>query len=179
MSQPTSLRVADLAQNRPVPFELVPDEPTLAALAQELDLLALRKLRFTGTLRAQGKRDWALTGNLGATVVQPCVVTLDPVTTRIEAPVERIFLSDYIEPETAEIEMTEDERTEPLRAEIDLARILTEALALALPLYPRRDEASLGEAVFSGPGIAPMRNEDARPFAGLAGLRDSLKPPKE
>lgn len=179
MTQPSSLRVADLAQNRPVPFELVPDATALAALAQELDLLGLRKVRLAGTLRARGKRDWALDGTLGATVVQPCVVTLDPVTTRIETPVERLFLANYTEPDGTEVEMHEDERTEPLGPDIDLARILAEALALALPLYPRKDEATLGEAVFAAPGIAPMRDEDARPFAGLAGLRDSLKPSEE
>jgi hypothetical protein len=28
--------------------------------------------------------------------------------------------------------------------------------------------------VVTEPGVAPMRDEDARPFAGLAGLKDQL-----
>jgi len=32
----------------------------------------------------------------------------------------------------------------------------------------------LGEAVFAAPGTAPLRDEDTRPFAGLAGLRAAL-----
>ena len=32
--------------------------------------------------------------------------------------------------------------------------------------------AELGDAVFAAPGITPMRDEDARPFSGLAALKD-------
>jgi uncharacterized metal-binding protein YceD (DUF177 family) len=52
---------------------------------------------------------------------------------------------------------------------------LAEALALALPLYPRAPGAELGEAAFTEPGKPVLRDEDARPFAGLAHLRDKLK----
>ncbi|MEX0305556.1 MAG: DUF177 domain-containing protein, partial [Leisingera sp.] len=84
MSDSTALRVADLPQNAPTAFEIIPDKGTLAALAAELGVNALRKLRFTGEIKAMGKKDWKLSGRLGATVVQDCVVTLEPVTTRIE-----------------------------------------------------------------------------------------------
>jgi uncharacterized metal-binding protein YceD (DUF177 family) len=57
---------------------------------------------------------------------------------------------------------------------IDVSAVMAEALALHLPLYPRAGGADLGEAVFTEPGLAPMRDEDAKPFAGLAGLRDTL-----
>ena len=48
------------------------------------------------------------------------------------------------------------------------------ALALALPLYPRAEGADLAQAQFAGPGVTPMTDEDARPFAGLKDLRDKL-----
>ena len=35
--------------------------------------------------------------------------------------------------------------------------------------------AELGEAVYTAPGQIPMSDEDARPFAGLAALRDKLE----
>ena len=44
------------------------------------------------------------------------------------------------------------------------------ALALALPLYPRAAGVELGEAVFTEPGLAPLREGDLKPFAALAGL---------
>lgn len=175
MTDTTALRVADLPQNAPTSFELTPDAEQRDALARDLGLLALRKLRFAGRITAQGKRDWLLEAQLGATVVQPCVVTLEPVTTRIDAEVRRLFVAGLAEPEASEVEMTEDDTVEPLGAEIDPAAVMAEALALALPLYPRKPDADLGEAVFAEPGVEPMRDEDTKPFAGLAGLRDALK----
>ena len=172
---PTRLAVADLAQNRPNLFEVILTEPQRTKLAAELDLLGLRKVRFAGEIVAQGKRDWRLYSKLGATVVQPCVVTLDPVTTRIDTDVARIYEANFVYPDETEAEMPDDETREPLPEEIDLHEILAEALALNLPSYPRADGADLGEAVFTEPGKAAMRDEDARPFAGLAALREQLE----
>ncbi|MDP5216042.1 DUF177 domain-containing protein [Ruegeria sp. 2205SS24-7] len=168
-------RVADLPQNSPTQFHLRPAAPELSRIAADLDLLGLRKLVFSGDIATQGRKDWALTGKLGATVVQPCIVTLEPVTTRIDIPVKRLFLADWQEPEASEVEMPEDDETEALPPELDLSQIMTESLALALPLYPRSAGADSGEMVFTEPGKTPMRDEDAKPFAGLADLRDALK----
>ncbi|MFK7753606.1 MAG: YceD family protein [Sedimentitalea sp.] len=178
MSDQTALRVSDLNQNAPTPFELRPDSDHLKALAAELGLLGLKKLRFGGKISALGPRDWQLQAQLGATVVQSCVLTLDPVTTRLDTKVERRFLADMPEPELAEIEMESDDSIEKLGSWIDPAAIMAEALALALPLYPRSTDAALGEAVFTKPGQTPMRDEDARPFAGLAALRTTLDQPE-
>ena len=70
--------------------------------------------------------------------------------------------------------MTEDDTIERLGAWIDPAVVMIEALTLAVPDYPRKDDVTLGEAVYTKPGDAPMTEADARPFAGLAGLRDKL-----
>ncbi len=175
MSNQTSLRVADLPQNAPTPFDLRPDSKALEAIRDDLGLLGLRKLSFTGDVRAQGKRDWALNGKLGATVIQPCVVTLEPVTTRIDIPVTRIFVADWSDPDEEEFEIPEGDESEPLGPEIDPSLVMIEALSLALPQYPRKDGAALDQADFTEPGKQAMTDEDAKPFAGLAGLRDALK----
>ncbi len=175
MTDTHALRVADLPQNAATPFDLIPDAEARATLARDLGLNGLRKLRFSGTVSAHGARDWLLEGHLGATVVQPCVVTLEPVTTRIETEVRRLFVAEMAAPDAPEVEMPEDDTTEQLGARIDPAAVMAEALALALPLYPRKEGAELGEAVFTEPGQTPMRDEDTRPFAGLAGLRNALK----
>ncbi|MEH6673099.1 MULTISPECIES: YceD family protein [unclassified Sulfitobacter] len=172
---PTALRVAELSQNAQTPFSLRPDADSLRKIAEELDLSALRKLSFEGRLKALGRSDWQLEARLGATVVQPCVVTLEPVQTRIDVDITRLFVQDYEQPEETEVEIPEDDRTEPLGAWIDPAVIMIEALALEVPEYPRADGAELGQAVYTKPGEAPMTDEDARPFAGLADLKDQLK----
>jgi uncharacterized metal-binding protein YceD (DUF177 family) len=175
MNESTALRVADLSQNAPTPFEIRPESAALTALAEELGLNALRKLRFAGEIRASGKRDWVLDGVLGATVVQDCVVTLEPVTTRIDQKVRRQYLAAYETPEGDEVEMPEDDGSEPLGSHIDPFEVMIEALSLAIPAYPRKDGQELGEAVFTAPGIAPMRDEDTKPFAALSALKDQLK----
>ncbi|MCR8825521.1 YceD family protein [Pseudosulfitobacter koreensis] len=171
----TALRVSSLPQNAPKPFALLPDAPQMRDIAAELGLLGLRKLRFEGQIEALGRADWRLTAKIGATVVQPCVVSLEPVTTRIDAPVERIFQHNFVTPEgEVEVEMDEDERTEPLGAWIDPGAVMVEALSLNLPLYPRAPDAELDQTNFTKDGVKPMTDEDARPFAGLAALRDQL-----
>ena len=168
------LRLADLSARKTTRLLFEPESEARAAMAEELGLSELRKLRLEGTLTPMGKSDWRLTAHLGATVVQPCVVTLEPVVTRIEEPLERQYVSDYQDPEGAEVEMPEDDTTEPLPAAIDLAALAAEALALAVPAYPRADGAEAPEAVFAPPGVTPLRDADLNPFAGLAGLKDKL-----
>ncbi|MEL6518030.1 MAG: DUF177 domain-containing protein [Pseudomonadota bacterium] len=171
----TVLRVADLAASEATRFDVTADGDARAALAAQMGILGVRKLRFSGEIAPAGKADWRLTGTLGATVVQACVVTLEPVTTRVDEPVERLYLAEIPpEPEATEVEMPEDDTTEALGDVIDLHLVMAEALALALPMYPRAADADLEQAQFAGPGVAPMTDEDARPFAGLKELRDKL-----
>lgn len=174
------IRVATLSHTRATEFDLRPDAAQNAALAAALGLLGLRKVRLAGRIAAEPGGGWRLTATLGATVVQPCSVTLAPVTTRIDERVERRYLPDYRDPaEDAvpddEIEVPDDVDTEALGTAIDPGVVMAEALALALPLYPRAADAELGEAAFTEPGKPAMRDEDARPFAGLAHLRDKLQ----
>ena len=179
---PTALRVADLPVSRVTAFDLRPEAEEMRGIAADLGLSGLRKLSFKGTIRAQDRRDWLLEGMLGATVVQPCVVTLEPVTTRIDLPVRRLYLADPapILPEGDEIEMPEDDTVEPLGAAIDPHAVMIEALVLALPEWPRADGAHLGSLTVTEPGQAPLTEEAMKPFAGLASLRDKLgTPPKD
>jgi uncharacterized metal-binding protein YceD (DUF177 family) len=177
MTEPRHIRLGELPTRRPTPFRVEPGPAELEAMARALGLSALRKVRLEGELRPHGKGDWDLAARLGATVVQPCVVTLAPVTTRIEEPVERRFRADLpAPPQGAEVEMPEDDALEPLPETLDLSRVLAEALALAIPEYPRAAGAALEEAVFTEPGQAPLTDDAVRPFAGLAGLRDRLDP---
>ncbi|MDU8926805.1 DUF177 domain-containing protein [Alisedimentitalea sp. MJ-SS2] len=179
-TSPSRFRVSDLPQNRATRFCLTPDSDQMSAIADEMNLTGLRKMRFEGQITSEGKTDWRLEARLGATVVQPCVVTLDPVTTRIEDQVIRRFLANLPDETSSdddidgEIEMPEDETIDKLGSHIDLEAVMIEALALGLPQYPRLGGAHLEAAQFTEPGKAPMQDEDARPFAGLKALRDSL-----
>lgn len=169
-------RTATLASRKPTRFDFRPDAEGRAAMAAALDLIALPAFRLSGEFRPVGKRDFDLVATLTAEAVQPCSVSLAPVPCTLNDGVHRRYVADYVAPEGDEVEMTDDE-TDALPEVIDLAEVAVEALALALPLYPRAAGAELGEAVFAAPGVAPLADTDLKPFAGLAALADKLKKP--
>lgn len=168
------LRSATLATRKPTRFDLRPDRATRQWIAAQLGLLDLPAFRFTGEIRPEGRNDFTLDAALTAEAVQPCSVTLAPVTARITEQVRRRYIADWQEPEGDEVEMPEDDTQDPLPEIIDPAFVAMEALELALPLYPRAEGVELGEAVFAAPGTAPLKDEDLRPFAGLAALKSRL-----
>ena len=167
-------RVADLAARKVTRFNLNFSGADLERIAVDVGADKLRKLRFAGELRPIGRRDWMLEAEMGATVVQPCVVSLAPVTTRIDETVRRTYLSDFQPPNDTEAEIPEDDSIEPLGAVIDAGAVLIEALGLAMPLYPRAEAAELGDVAVSEPGVTPLKDGEIKPFAGLAALRDRL-----
>ena len=126
------------------------------ALARHLGISAVRELHFKGELRPHGRRDFDLEADLTATVVQPCVVTLAPVRTRIAEPVRRRYLDGLAPPEARRGGNARGRHAKNRCPQvIDLGAVLTEALALALPLYPRAPGAELGE-------VGPCRRRGSR-----------------
>lgn len=168
---PTIIRSAEVQGRRARDIALVADAEARAAVARDLGLVALERLELRGTLRPEGARDLLLEARLGARAAQPCVVTLEPVWTTLDAPVLRRYLADMPDAPPGETEMPEDDTAEPLPEAIDLVAVAAEALALVLPDYPRAAGAALGEAVFGPPGAEPLRDADVHPFAALRTLR--------
>ena len=169
------IRMSDLKHRQPTTVALEPDVAGRQAVAQDLGILAVRKLRLTGTLTPIGKRDWQLDASLGATVVQACIISLAPVTTRIEEPVTRRYIADLAQPGPGEVEMPDDDTMEPLPIDLDLGTVMIEALVLALPPYPRAPGAEIGELTVTEPGAIPLSSAEVKPFASLATLRDNLQ----
>ncbi len=170
---PRLIDVARLRGRTEFDFDLSPTPDEAAALARLMGAQAIRKLRFKGRLTPAPDGAWRLEADLGATVVQSCVVTLDPVTTRVDVPVRRIFAPGAA-PDGPEVLIGDyaDDETEPLGERIDFGLVATEALALALPAYPRRAGAALGTQFASAlPGAAPIPEAEVKPFAALAALR--------
>lgn len=176
----TLLPIASLSSDTGTAFLYQPDAETRAALAAEFELQSLKKARLEGRVAPEGDADWRLKAKLGATAVQTCVVTLGPVTTRIDLPVSRLYLANPApEPEGGEVEMPQDDATEALGDTIDLQGLFAEALALALPDFPRAPDAALETQVFTEPGKTPMGDDDIKPFAALKALRDGQSGPDD
>jgi uncharacterized metal-binding protein YceD (DUF177 family) len=168
-----SLRPGALPPKKPTRFDIMPDAAARTALLADLGLLAIRSLRLAGEIAPAGRRDWRLAARLTADVDQACVVTLAPVAARIDAPVLRRYVADWQPPAGDEVEVTDDSE-EPLPEVIDLDAVLAEALALALPDYPRAPGVGLGEVAATPPGAAPLTDDNVKPFAALQALKDRM-----
>ncbi|MCB1360469.1 MAG: DUF177 domain-containing protein [Rhodobacter sp.] len=164
------LRLTDLNARVGTRFRLTPTPEARAALAEDLGVERIRKLTFHGSLTPDGRHDWRLEGTLGATVVQACVVTAEPVTSRIDTAVSRHYLRRMAQPQGPEVEIPEDDTLEPLTPEIDPGQVMAEALALALPDYPRAEGADLPDSITG----ADQPDERPNPFAALAALKTDL-----
>lgn len=168
-------RVTTLSPRKPTRFDMVATADQCRLLAIELDLSRVDGLSFKGEIRPSGKRDFTVVADLHARIVQPCSVTLVPVKTVISEQVERKFLADFAVPEGVELELHDgDDAIEPLPEVIDIGFLATEALALVVPQYPRAPGAELGEVAITEPGLTALRDEDLKPFAGLAALKAKL-----
>ena len=148
------------------------DEPTRAALAELLNISAVESFEATLTVSPLRGGIRAL-GRLVADIVQPSVVTFEPVRQHIDETVDRVFLPDaQAHKPTPGSEIFVDLEDEDFPdhidgPEVDLSALLIETLALAIDPYPRlSDESldSLGIDVGGGP---------ASPFAALEKLKKS------
>ena len=171
-----SVETAELSRKDGYKFDIRLDSRDRRRLATDVGVSSLAKLRFTGEIKFSPPSDWLLDAKLGATAIQPCVLTLDPVRTRIESVVHRRFspVSDIQAPGSC-VPMPEDENLEPIPDEIDLRALIRESLVLELPLYPKRKGVDL-ESCRSWPETADEEiRKTERPFAVLSEFRKQLE----
>jgi uncharacterized metal-binding protein YceD (DUF177 family) len=170
--------VATIAGKKPLHFTYAPDAATRAVIAAHLALIDLPKLMLKGSFAPQGRGDVVLRAQFSAQVVQPCAVTLAPVTTHLSGDITRDYLRDFSQPDAVETEIGPEDQ-EPLPEQFDIAAIAIEELILALPQYPRAKDASLAPLVAAPAGAVPLTDAALRPFAGLASLAQAMAEPKD
>lgn len=156
--------------SRPLPLGLVgpdgrrealeADEGEREALARRFGIPAVERLR--AELRLWPEADGAVRaeGRLDASVVQSCVVTLEPVPQRVEEAVALRLLPAGREPQDDADDAADEVATR--NGVADLGEAVAEQLALALDPYPRAPDAVL-------PAEAGEAGE--HPMAALAKLR--------
>lgn len=121
-----------------------------AALARRFDLLDLARLEARLRIEGGAGKDLVrVTGHLSAVATQACVVTLEPVESRIEEDFTLEFsLTAGPAAATGEVVVEPEavEPPEPVGPEgIDLGDAVAQQLALALDPYPRVPGAKLSE----------------------------------
>jgi hypothetical protein len=119
-----------------------------------------------------------VTGSVRARIGQTCVVTLDPIESEIDEEVDLMFAPEAEARRLADlIEEGQDDEEPPAVADppeaivngiIDLGRLATDALFLAIDPYPRKPGA-----VFEADITAP--DPEDHPFAALKALQDRKK----
>jgi uncharacterized metal-binding protein YceD (DUF177 family) len=143
-------------------------------IAKLLDLGGLEGLTMTYRLARAGAGRFHLKGELKAKVVQTCVVSLEPVESHLDVPVEAEFWPSGM---IAAHEDSEDEHgstilfewPEPITdGRIDLGPILYETLATSLDPYPKKQGVSFE---WSEGKETPGSETKTSPFAALAALK--------
>ncbi|WP_439368528.1 YceD family protein [Bradyrhizobium sp. DASA03120] len=119
-----------------------------------------------------------VTGQVRARIGQTCVVTLDPIESEIDEEVDLMFAPEAEARRLADLIAEGQDDEEPpevadppeaiLNGVIDLGRLATDALFLAINPYPRREGA-----VFEAEVTAP--DPEDHPFAVLKALQDNKK----
>lgn len=167
------LRVDELKEGEERSIEV--NQAERDTIARLLDLVALDDLRFTFRIQRRGEGRFALSGTLAAAVTQPCVVSLEPVVSALQVPVEVEFWPRHLIEDRAE---TIDEAAshgtldwpEPIvDGKIDLGPVIYENLATGLDPYPKREGVSFE---WSEPGAeSPPEEKRENPFAALKQLK--------
>jgi uncharacterized metal-binding protein YceD (DUF177 family) len=148
------------------------------AMAAVADLREVLFARASLDVTPMGGGRVHVTGHVQARIGQTCVVSLDPIENDIDEPIDLIFAPPEQIPELAALvdEAAESgteipDPPEPIQhGVIDLGRLATDALFLAVDPYPRKPDA-----VFEPLVVA----EDPKdhPFAALKALQLDAKPP--
>lgn len=145
-------------------------------IAEQLSLISVDKLDFRGKISAQGKNKWLLTGKLGATATQKCVVTLEAIKCRVDEKIRRIYvpieeIPSVEKDDRRDIKLELDENLEPLTNSVDLSLIAQEILALSLPDYPRSNNTDYVSVSLGEDEKTNERDNQQNPFAILSTLK--------
>lgn len=169
------VRVVTLDPDGENRFRLRLDTAERERIARFLRIPGVERMAMTGRI-VPSAGGWQVRGQLTATVVQDCVVTLEPVRNTIDVPVRRSYLPDAGGPEGAEIELhAEDlDAPDPLGTAIDLGELAVETLTLSLDPWPRSQGAALDGSPLAQPGLDALDQQQERPFASLAELRERM-----
>lgn len=158
--------------------ELEADAATRAAMAETAGLREILSARALFDIKPESRGRVHVAGKLSARIGQTCVVTLDPIENDIDESIDLIFappeqfarLADRNHDE-AEGRAEAVDQLEPIEdGVIDLGRLATDVLYLAIDPYPRK-----AGAVFE-PQISAADPKD-RPFAVLKQLKLEPNPP--
>lgn len=140
------------------------------AIAASLELIALKSLVAAYRIAGLPGGGWRLSGSVDAEVVQSCIVTLEPVESRVSEKFETEFWDEDAasQPEGEQDVLSGPEIETLENGLIPVGRIVIETLSAALDPYPRKEGAE-----FSWDDPAAKDEKKSSPFAVLAKIKKS------
>ncbi len=173
-----TIKFSNLNTTKNNSFRWQSDAINNSKIAEQLSIISVEKIDFKGKIIAQGKNKWLLTGNLGATVIQKCVVTLKAIKCRVDEKIKRIYIPIEDIPSVEkddgrDVYLELDENLEPLNKSLDLSLIAQEILALSLPDYPRSNNTDYVSISLGEDEKITDRDNEQNPFAILSTLKKS------
>jgi uncharacterized metal-binding protein YceD (DUF177 family) len=158
MTTPEFSRLIPLTRLGAEPFcqEIVATEAERAALARRLELVSLDHLSARVELVREGGGTILLRAEFAAAFAQTCIVTLDSVPGRLD---ERFALR-YGPPEAEPADQAiggDEPAFEPLTGDsIDIGEAVAQEFSLALPPFPRAEDAIIDEKPEPAPADGPF-----------------------
>ena len=170
------IKISNLNATKSNSFRWQGDAINNSKIAEQLSLISVEKIDFRGKISAQGKDKWLLSGNLGATAIQKCVVTLQAVKCRVDEKIKRIYvpmeeIPSIEKDDGRDVKLELDANLEPLTGSLDLSLIAQETLALSLPDYPRSNNADYVSISLGDDEQITQQDNEQNPFAILSTLK--------
>lgn len=166
------VKVGSISAN-PLTVRVEADEREREGLAKLWQVLSVEQLKAELVVNRWKKDGIRLKGRVQAQVTQACVLTLEPVSARIDEPFEQIFvpegskLARIVTTEAAEMVLDPDGPDLPEEFSgdtIDAGEVVAEFAALGIDPYPRKKGVDFQDHIESDPAKSEGRPS---PFAAL------------
>ncbi len=166
------VKVGNISAN-PVTVKVSADDRERQELAEMWQVLEVKSLKAEVYLSRWKKDGVRVKGQVQAEIVQACVVTLEPVVSKIDEEFEQIFvpegskLARVVAKDAAEMVLDPDGPDLPEEFagdSIDIGEAITEFAAMAIDPYPRKPGVEFSDHIES---TADAKSDRPNPFAAL------------
>ncbi|MEM8540812.1 MAG: DUF177 domain-containing protein [Pseudomonadota bacterium] len=163
-------------------IKLEPDDDIRAKLAAQCDVLSISAFFAQLNVMSWHKDGIRVTGPLNATLVQSCIITLEPVPESISTQIDAVFVPSTsklakpkINAETREVIVEAEGDDVPELFELpflDVGAVAAEFFALELNPYPKAPDADETAASILAEDEEAAGDVKENTFASLAKIRD-------
>tara|TARA_B100000965_G_C19225712_1_gene597861 strand:- start:76 stop:630 length:555 start_codon:yes stop_codon:yes gene_type:complete len=167
-----------LRQTKKFAFQYTSNLKALTELTRILKIEELKAFSFQGQIFQLNEHDYTLRASFDATVVQLCIISLNPIKTKISNKINQSYIDQENSQKTKYLLIDHDSiEKEQFKSEINVGDIMLEALSLEIPLYPRKKNAKFEGITVTDSEIKPLDRTTNNPFLSLKELklRNKLK----